>query len=261
MDPLSIIAGVGGLVTLAAQTLKLCKAYYGGVRDARESAAALALELEALAANLSRLDSFLRLGPGNKVDFKHTSALATTVSTFERRFTKLHSKLQSVQESKTKRFLWPLSRAEHSEALKEISAFSEWIQFGLSIDSCALLARTSDDVVQLLQNHVSTMTVLQKLEQESSDVKETLKDQAQRFQSLMDSKVRDEILKWISSADPGLKHNTVRLPRVPGTGEWLLRTPTYVEWRGDSSNSNVLWCHGTQGSGKSVLTQVCSPYQ
>jgi hypothetical protein len=72
--------------------------------------------------------------------------------------------------------------------------------------------------------------------------------------SVSESKLRDDVLKWISDEDYGQKHNTIRLPRVHGTGRWLLETGEYLTWRDGDYFPNLLWCHGIQGSGKSVLT-------
>ncbi|RQM05139.1 hypothetical protein DH86_00003148, partial [Scytalidium sp. 3C] len=70
------------------------------------------------------------------------------------------------------------------------------------------------------------------------------------------SRTRINILDWISKLDHNLKHNFVRLPRVEGSGGWLLERKEYVSWKDGDAGSNILWCHGIQGSGKSVLTSI-----
>lgn len=76
------------------------------------------------------------------------------------------------------------------------------------------------------------------------------------LQTDRETKVREEILKWISVSDTEKQHNIIRRPRVADTGLWLLNTKTFVRWRDSEESPNVLWCRGIQGSGKSVLTWV-----
>lgn len=42
--------------------------------------------------------------------------------------------------------------------------------------------------------------------------------------------------------------------RVVGTGAWIVNNPTFVDWRDNPEAPHVLWAHGPEGSGKSVLT-------
>lgn len=70
------------------------------------------------------------------------------------------------------------------------------------------------------------------------------------------SKQRDAILNWISTPRQEQKHQIVRQPRVEGTGRWLLEQSEYIRWRDDVTAPNVLWCHGIQGSGKTILAYV-----
>ncbi|CAD6591949.1 MAG: hypothetical protein ASARMPREDX12_005515 [Alectoria sarmentosa] len=67
---------------------------------------------------------------------------------------------------------------------------------------------------------------------------------------------REKILDWISTADNESKHNAIRMPRVAGTGEWLTDTEEFKTWRMSVESPSMLWCHGIQGSGKSVMTSL-----
>lgn len=67
---------------------------------------------------------------------------------------------------------------------------------------------------------------------------------------------REKILDWISTFGNESKHNAIRMPRVAETGEWLTDTEEFMTWRNGMKSPSVLWCHGIQGSGKSVMTFV-----
>ena len=65
---------------------------------------------------------------------------------------------------------------------------------------------------------------------------------------------REEILNWISQETHIQRHHAIRCARTEGTGGWLLEQEEYRRWHDDPPSSNGLWCHGIQGSGKTVLT-------
>lgn len=63
---------------------------------------------------------------------------------------------------------------------------------------------------------------------------------------------RERVFGWLSTV-PYIKHHRVKVKeRLPGSGEWLLRKPRFLEWM-KSSSSSILWLHGIPGSGKSML--------
>ncbi|KAL3448908.1 hypothetical protein BJX65DRAFT_317173 [Aspergillus insuetus] len=66
-------------------------------------------------------------------------------------------------------------------------------------------------------------------------------------------KQRKEILDWIAPPEQEQRHSFVTGSRVQGTGRWLLEHSKYTEWCDDLTKSNVLWCYGMEGSGKTVL--------
>lgn len=66
------------------------------------------------------------------------------------------------------------------------------------------------------------------------------------------------LLNWLSHSEHESKHNAVRSSRVEGTGQWLLRHSLFEAWFNDNATCSILWCHGIQGCGKSVLAWVCS---
>ena len=53
---------------------------------------------------------------------------------------------------------------------------------------------------------------------------------------------REKILDWMSTSENESKHNAIRMPRVPGTGEWLLETEEFMTWRMGEESPSVLWC-------------------
>jgi hypothetical protein len=256
MDPLSLALGITSLAGLAATTASVAKSYISGVKNAKASVSTLVTELEVLQSNLSSLDEFLRSGPAKSLAFQRTSVLRSCASACEGKLKSLCKKLGQVGDSRTSRYLWPLSEKEHQKTVQELRAFAQWMQFGLSVDGCSLLSRTSDDVLKILEQQLESFRALQALEDKTTQLQDAVKDQTRMLQDERKAKRRENILSCISKLEHDQKHHAVRSPRVEGTGSWLLERQEYVRWRDDVSTSNILWCHGIQGSGKSVLTYV-----
>lgn len=55
---------------------------------------------------------------------------------------------------------------------------------------------------------------------------------------------RLKILDWISSVLYGQNHGTVKDTRTAGTCGWILKRPSYTEWK-NTSSSMILWLYGT----------------
>lgn len=70
---------------------------------------------------------------------------------------------------------------------------------------------------------------------------------------------RISFLKWISPIDFDAAQQAVLFQRWPGTGTWLYENSFFQDWF-LSRKSRVLWCKGTPGSGKSVLSSGVIDY-
>lgn len=72
---------------------------------------------------------------------------------------------------------------------------------------------------------------------------------------LAEESERLAILKSLSTIPYPSHHQTAARGRLKESGEWLLRHPAFVSWRG-SSSSTILWLHGIPGCGKTKLCSV-----
>ncbi|KAG9558105.1 hypothetical protein KCU71_g10405, partial [Aureobasidium melanogenum] len=65
-------------------------------------------------------------------------------------------------------------------------------------------------------------------------------------------KEREDFLRWLSPQDFRGKQHDLSEVKHPGTGDWLLQTSEFLK-RAKTACSQLLWCHGKPGAGKSVL--------
>ena len=98
-------------------------------------------------------------------------------------------------------------------------------------------------------HHQSLVALLEDLRMPICRMKSTVQD----VQDGLHSKLRQEILDWVSTVPHRLHHDRIYSDVLPGTGQWFLDDQRLLAWRSASSPS-LLWLHGIPGSGKSKLT-------
>ncbi|KAI6855500.1 hypothetical protein KC343_g118 [Hortaea werneckii] len=96
---------------------------------------------------------------------------------------------------------------------------------------------------------------LDKLRGNVAEVREQLKLALQVLQlSVQQSDRWRKIIDWLSPSDPWTNHRSARHRHEPHTGDWLLQSPTYLDWK--SGKTQHLWICGKAGCGKTVLSST-----
>jgi hypothetical protein len=62
---------------------------------------------------------------------------------------------------------------------------------------------------------------------------------------------RQDILKWLQVTDPSPLHHRSQQLYEPGTGQWVLRSPDWINWL--ATKIRCLWIHDIPGAGKTIL--------
>ncbi|KAI7494306.1 hypothetical protein KC367_g8110 [Hortaea werneckii] len=96
---------------------------------------------------------------------------------------------------------------------------------------------------------------LDKLRGNVADVRERLKLALQVLQlSVQHSDRWRRIVDWLSAPDPWTNHRSARERHEPHTGDWLLQSPPYLDWKAGKTK-HLLIC-GKAGCGKTVLSST-----
>jgi hypothetical protein len=255
MDPLSLSLGLAGILPLIASAITTSKEYIDTVRSARKSIATLVFELETLQSNVSNLHDLLKgdLFNGSAVRFHESSVLLTCSAACEAKLRSLCKRLGQEAKGRRSRLLWPFTEKEYQKTIQEIRNFTKWMQFALSVDGCRLLSQTSDDVLKLMRQQLEQFRAIQSLEADTLQILGFVQEQKHMIQVNIQRETRRNILDWISTLKHYQKHQLIQASRAQNTGMWVLQEDKFIRWRDDSSLSNVLVCHGIQGSGKTNL--------
>ncbi|KAJ5808621.1 ankyrin [Penicillium riverlandense] len=258
MDPISLSLGLAGILPLIASAITTSKEYIDTVRSAKKSIATLVIELEALQFNVANLHDLLKgdLLDDSAVQFHESSVLLTCSAACEAKLRSLCNRLSQDANRKLGRLLWPFTEKELQKTVQELRNFTNWMQFALSVDGCRLLSRTSDDVLKLMGQQLDQFRTIQTLEADTLRILDVVKDQKRAIQVNIEQETRRSILNWISTSKHYQKHQLIQASRAQNTGNWILQRDEFIKWRDDSSPSNVLVCHGIQGSGKTTLASI-----
>ncbi|KAJ3774980.1 hypothetical protein FB446DRAFT_701867 [Lentinula raphanica] len=66
----------------------------------------------------------------------------------------------------------------------------------------------------------------------------------------LSSDEESKLKEWLAAPDYSIHFTTAFNKRVDGTGQWIFKDSTYLEWK---ENAGILWIQGKAGSGKTVL--------
>ncbi|MCJ1430068.1 hypothetical protein MMC29_007983, partial [Sticta canariensis] len=111
------------------------------------------------------------------------------------------------------------------------------------------LQKLNENIGEIRDNLSSALDILQLKDNRKTqdDIAET-KALLQLIRTLqISSNVRD----WLKAPDATVDHNAACAKKHPGTGMWLVKSPTFLRWL--TEPNSIIWLNGFAGSGKSVL--------
>lgn len=62
----------------------------------------------------------------------------------------------------------------------------------------------------------------------------------------------ENLRRWLSPTDPSVNFNKAKELRNPGSGQWLLESEEYSQWKAEKNS--LLWLYGIPGCGKTILS-------
>ncbi len=233
-DPLSVAAGVAGLISLGIQVSQSLVDFYNSHKDLDSD----------LDGTTKRLESLLDI-------FRY---LEETIST--RRF-------QADERDLVKNIEASISECDKliDELQDECKKFSKTSSDGVKATiriagrratypfRKSTLQKIDEDIDEIRANLSSALGVLQ-----LKDNKKTQIDVAD-IKTLLDlvktNQISSSLCGWLKAPDATIDHNAACLKKHPGTGLWLIEDPRFSRWL--IEENSILWLNGFAGSGKSVL--------
>lgn len=284
MDGISVASGVAGLITLGLQVSGTIAIYVNSIKERDKNIRELHDELLLLGEVLSGLRDFLLSEKAKGRSFDTNSVLQIAIRDCHTRIERIGDKLKPSDGGKVARTLdklkWPFEQREVMQMTENLRRFAQTFHFAFTIEGCNLLSKTSEDASKGLQqmletsNKISELSVQMGLSADESSKRAAQLEQiialvpllnntaaninelthAARLSELREQEKRtSDILDWLAPVSVLHKHRDLQLKRTPGTGKWLLESPTFSNWIDSSSAEHDFLCVGGPGAGKSVL--------
>ena len=140
-DPLSLVANVAGLTSLANELLKILKAYASDAKSAPTDVSQLLIEVEALNTVLRQLLSFLLDNDIDQDSFKETSVLLSIIAICKTKLENLYQKLKKKYPGKKgvpgliDRLQWPFDKQECVDTITTLHRCTQIFKFSLNISN------------------------------------------------------------------------------------------------------------------------------
>jgi hypothetical protein len=243
-DPFSIGAGIVGVIGLAIQITQVVVQFGLDWKDAPHDVKSFLAELQTLNTVLSVTNTNIILNP----DFAEA---------FQNRPSILLSQLGPNAPSTTDtKLMLQICEKELKDLLKELEKRAKGHRVGWERLKGAFLAKNTRESVenfhrqcQALNNMVSIDAAVLGVTA-YKEVKETRKEQQKWHQAETDKDLRS----WFTPIDYGAQQSDFLSRRQEGTGQWLLDSQEFQDWR--DGDRKALFCPGIPGAGKTILTSI-----
>ncbi|KAF2827073.1 hypothetical protein CC86DRAFT_416916 [Ophiobolus disseminans] len=225
-EPLSIVSGIAGIVTLSGAVVAAGYRYINAVASAPKDVRDVVREVAALSALLSQLVAqSLPPSPSSRYVFD-TLVRQNVIQDCEVILRSIQKSLQActpideqTRQNALKALAWPLKQKDIAKNGERINRLCAILRTALSIDNTSTLARIENQQTQVVL-------------------------------SVHDSNER-QMLAWLSPISPIEKHVAATTLVQPGTCDWIFREQAFNQWMDEGK---FLWVHGASGIGKTVLT-------
>jgi len=231
-DALGVTASIIALLQLSGVVIS----YLKDVKDASKDCQNILLEIGNARCLLQVLNDLITgsAQPSYLAAARSLAAIHGPLDQFRSLLERLSQKIVTPANSFAKAakvLTWSLKKDEVKDLLSTIERLKSLFGLALQNDHLNLSRSIQADLVE-----VKRAVLLQ--EQQSRDAKDF------------------EMLRWLTPFKYEETHIQICEKRLPGTGQWLLENPEFVAWRDQDAVSNILWCHGIPGAGKTVISSL-----
>ncbi|KAK7963448.1 ankyrin repeat-containing domain protein [Apiospora saccharicola] len=258
-DPLSIAAGIAGLISLADLVFTHLVDYGKSVKNAGAESRQLAKEVIMLRGIL---DSLKRLADTLDNDTFSSKYGNSYLEACKKTLNDIIDLLVEHQASTASTLRWSFKARRIKELHEELSRHKDTINMALSANSLeavqGLSSQERDHARELIALSTSSLDAIHLLssqeEAHATEIIAVIRDTSKITSRIQIDKQRSEIQTYYLRSNPQSNYETSRQLRHQGTGRWLVKLPEFQHWL--AVPGSILWLKGIPGAGKTVLAGV-----
>ena len=233
-DPLSVTAGIAGLVALGLETTQYLVKYYTAYRTRDHELARTAGRLGNLLQSLHTVDDIVRTRTWRTNEKTILQNFEQSISRCEDVINELQVEVQKLQKEPADSFV------QFTRAVGRRAAYP----FRQST-----LKKLDEDVDEFRDNVSIALQALQLKEHQNTQ--DDIEEMRKIVTTVQAQQVVTDVRDWLRAADATIDYNAACLKRHTGTGQWFIQSTTFTTWL--EQDNSFLWLYGFAGCGKSVL--------
>lgn len=233
-DPLSVAAGVAGLVSLGIQVTEGLFMFYTSYKDQDVNIERATGKLENLLDTFRCLDDALRKRTFRREDLELIKNIQSSVQQCDELIKELQKECEKFHKYSTD----SLSRVIKVAGRRLAYPFRQ-----------STLQKLDEDIGEIRENLSLALNALQL--GDHKQIQDDIAEVNALLEAMRLSQLSKEIHDWLNPPDATFNHNIACAKRHPGTGMWFIRSDQFTTWL--AQNNSFLWINGFAGSGKSVL--------
>ena len=237
MDPLSISAGVAGLISLGIQLSQSLIDYYSAYKSQFKEVNRTITRLQGLHSVLTDLESVLKHRDLRQEQESLVKNIESHVKDCEELLEELGRELQKLRDT------------PHLGFLDTVRSTGRRLAYPFRQST---LQKLEEDTAELRENLNLALAALQldygnRLHDDIDNVKEIV-------ELVRASQLSSRISQWLKAPDATINFNEQCLKKSPSTGRWLMDSGAFTTWL--EEKDSFLWLNGFAGCGKSVLSST-----
>ncbi|KAJ5727670.1 hypothetical protein N7493_005490 [Penicillium malachiteum] len=233
-DPLSIAAGVAGLLSLGIQVTQYLTEFYTSVKDQTTDVANLVQNLEDLLAVFRSLHVTIQERRSQPSEQELHQAINTAVQNCHQIIKELQGECLRFQRGQTMGLQGQVQLARRRVAYP----FRK-----------STLQKLEEDIGEIREHLSFTLEVLHL--RSSTHIEDGIQELSLLLERINTTQFSSSIRDWLMAPDATENHNAACAKRHTRTGLWFLKSYHFTTWLMECNS--LLWINGFAGCGKSVL--------
>ena len=233
-DPLSIAAGVAGLVALGLQTTEYLVKYYTAYRTRDDNLARTADRLGDLLQYLHTVDDIVRTRTWRANE-------QTILQNFEKSISHCEDVIHELQAEVQK-----LQKEPVDTLMQTIRATGRRASYPFRQST---LKKLDEDVDEFRDNVSMALQALQLKEHQNTQ--DDIEEMKRILKTAQAQHLSATVHHWLRAPDATVDYNAACAKRHAGTGQWFIQSTAFTTWL--QQDNSFLWLYGFAGCGKSIL--------